>query len=392
VKDADPDRNNDGDGDESAPLMGYPPGADEIANKSGNDGIFRTKSNANASATPNNNEEALRSSLNNKNYAYAVPTNTDESTISLRELPPFSSGHVNTASSALSIRNLSLYTPEVAIPRPSNKNNDKHCSLAATRGRTLIRSLDLELKWGERLLITGPSGIGKSSLLRVIAGLWTSGSGVIERANTSDVYFLPQKPYCPLGSLRDQLLYPRRSSSSSIPSSNKNDRSSDDKNNKNSIPNDQKLLEVLAVVDLSNLAKRSGDGDPIRGLDAIVDWSNVLSLGEQQRLAFARVLLHQPKLVIVDEATSAMDVLAEEKMYKQLLLVNGGGLTYVSVGHRPTLLKYHTKRLQLHKSEGDDGGDINEKSDRSNYYTIGDIPIRSTTDGVKNEEANSFDR
>jgi len=116
-----------------------------------------------------------------------------------------------------------------------------------------------------------------------------------------------------------------------------------------------------------------------------VDWSNVLSLGEQQRLAFARVLIHRPKLVIVDEATSAMDVSAEERMYGLMK-----DMTYVSVGHRPTLLKYHKKRLQLQKLEDNDNDNDNDDSSHCNY-TIGDI--RSTAQGsVANEEVNLFFR
>ncbi|VEU33797.1 unnamed protein product [Pseudo-nitzschia multistriata] len=363
VKNADPDRRDET--DESAPLMGYPPGNDgsnSTANNSGGDGIFKTTSTSDANA------EAAGALFDTN---YTVHRTTQES-ISLKEMPALSGSGVDPTSPALCIRNLNLYTPEAAIPSPS-----ENFLSPTARTRELIRSLNLELKWGERLLIIGPSGIGKSSLLRAIAGLWTSGSGVIERANTSDVYFLPQKPYCPLGSLRDQLLYPIRSSTSStvLSSSSENKSINDDNNEIPKTPCDQKLLEILESVDLSGLAKRSGNGDPFRGLDAVVDWSNILSLGEQQRLAFARVLFHEPRLVIVDEATSAMDISTEEKMYKLLIAKD---LTYVSVGHRPTLLKYHTKRLELHKAEG------------TSDYTFEDI--RSTADGVANEEVNLFFR
>eukprot|EP00536_Pseudo-nitzschia_multiseries_P014528 jgi/Psemu1/214981/e_gw1.719.32.1 len=287
--------------------------------------------------------------------------------------------------------------------RPSSRNDASDCvslkELSPGR-RALVRSLDLELQWGERLLIIGPSGIGKSSLLRAIAGLWTSGNGVIERANTSDVYFLPQRPYCPLGSLRDQLLYPSRgggggSSNSSSTTNTINKQQKEMPNDSSPLHDDPHLLEVLEKVDLSNLAKRSGDGDPVRGLDAILDWGNVLSLGEQQRLAFARVLVHEPRLVILDEATSAMDVSAEETMYGLLLLLREGTTTCVSVGHRPSLLQYHTRRLQLHKGDDDDNRDGDRDGDRhrsisNRYYTVGDI--RSTAETVASDEVNWFFR
>ena len=129
---------------------------------------------------------------------------------------------------------------------------------------------------------------------------------------------------------------------------------------------DDDLLRIFDEIDLSELPMRAGDGDPIKGLNTVMDWSNTLSLGEQQRLAFGRVLVNQPRFVILDEATSALDMVAESKMYKllqnraQKKLINGSGLsraglTYVSVGHRPSLLIYHDTRLRL---KGENGYDI----------------------------------
>ena len=133
-------------------------------------------------------------------------------------------------------------------------------------------------------MIVGESGSGKSSLLRAIAGLWYAGSGTIFRPVPADILFLPQQPYMLLGSLRSQLLYP----------------------NPERAVTDHELRELLAKVRLPDLADRFG------GLEVEMDWQKVLSIGEQQRLAFARLLLTRPRFAILDEATSALDIANEE--------------------------------------------------------------------------------
>lgn len=173
-----------------------------------------------------------------------------------------------------------------------------HLGLSTPDGkRSLIDNLDLTVHEGEHLLIVGNSGAGKSSLLRAIAGLWTTGSGEIKRVPDDEVYFLPQRPYCSLGSLKDQLLYP------STESLNPEDYPDGHRLNRAHLlrrsMSDQDLLEVLDLVDLHDLPFRFGDGDPIKGLNAVVDWGNTLSLGEQQRLAFGRLVVNQPTLVIL---------------------------------------------------------------------------------------------
>jgi ABC-type uncharacterized transport system fused permease/ATPase subunit len=182
--------------------------------------------------------------------------------------------------------------------------------------RLLIQNLSFSLRPLEHMLIVGSSGIGKSSLLRAIAGLWNIGNGIIRRPADDDVYFLPQRPYCTVGTLKDQLLYP----SIEYNDGNENDHQyhNHTKQSRSSQKrhfvaryrmlkeswNDEDLLDILDQVDLYNIAVRSDPigGNPIRGLYSIQDWSNQLSLGEQQRLAFGRLLVNKPSLVILDEA------------------------------------------------------------------------------------------
>ncbi|MEO0458222.1 MAG: ATP-binding cassette domain-containing protein, partial [Cyanobacteria bacterium P01_A01_bin.114] len=158
-------------------------------------------------------------------------------------------------------------------------------------------------------------GCGKSSLLRAIAVLWTNGRGQIIRPDIQDMLFLPQRPYMLLGTLREQLTYPYRYEHS-----------------------DETLIDILEQVNLGDLPER------FSGLDTIHDWPSVLSLGQQQRLAFARVLLSQPRYVMLDEATSALDINNERHLYELLANMQ---VVYVSVGHRPSLLEYHQNVLEL---------------------------------------------
>ncbi|MBD2744856.1 ABC transporter ATP-binding protein/permease [Coleofasciculus sp. FACHB-1120] len=182
--------------------------------------------------------------------------------------------------------------------------------------RTLVEDLSIELPAAQGLLVMGPSGCGKSSLLRAIAGLWDSGTGTIIRPESNQILFLPQRPYMVLGTLRDQLLYP----------------------NTHLEVDDEHLKQVLEQVNLAGLDERFG------GFDAEQDWADVLSLGEQQRLTFARLLLNKPNYAILDEATSALDLSNEERLYQHL---QAKGTTFLSVGHRATLASYHQSLLEL---------------------------------------------
>jgi putative ATP-binding cassette transporter len=187
--------------------------------------------------------------------------------------------------------------------------------------KTLVNDLSLELKPGQSLLLMGESGSGKSSVLRTIAGLWQSGQGAIGRPALKDLMFLPQRPYLMPGTLREQLMYPQPDGQAT----------------------DAELEAVLDKVNLREVLDRV-DGN----WDARVDWANVLSLGEQQRLSFARLLLKSPKLAFLDEATSALDEPNERRVYQ---LLCDSAIAFVSVGHRSSLKQFH-QRLMTLKRDG----------------------------------------
>lgn len=180
----------------------------------------------------------------------------------------------------------------------------------------LLQDISFTLQPGRNVLIKGVSGSGKSTLLRALAGIWPFVTGKINLPKTEELMFIPQKPYIPLGSLREALLYPGKKPLS-----------------------DEELLYLLDLCQIGYLRDK---------LDLVADWSHVLSVGEQQRLAFVRAHIQEPKWLFLDEATSALDEDTEAAMYA-LLAERLKQTTLVSIGHRSTLNKYHELMLVIDK-------------------------------------------
>ncbi|MGL6014915.1 MAG: ABC transporter ATP-binding protein/permease [Selenomonadaceae bacterium] len=188
-------------------------------------------------------------------------------------------------------------------------------NLVLPGGEVLLEQLTLKFSPGERILITGESGAGKSTLLRSLAGIWPFSNGRLQLPEPQDCLFLPQRPYLPLGSLRRALLYPKTAASVS----------------------EGEIREILQLCQLDKFDSR---------LDEMADWSRILSLGEQQRLAFARILLVKPQWIFMDEASSALDEPMEKYLY-ELLQARLPKSSIISIGHRSTLLAQHERQLRL---------------------------------------------
>lgn len=203
---------------------------------------------------------------------------------------------------------------------PDENLRIENLSIAHRNGKVLIADAEVVIEPGEKVLVKGESGSGKSTMIRAMAGLWPWGYGRILRPVGAEIAFMPQKPYIPLGSLRRALAYPAND--------NKHD--------------DATIHEALRKTGLSHLIEK---------LDEEENWSRILSGGEQQRLAFARVLINLPDIIIMDEATSALDELSQARVM-EFLNHELEHATVISVGHRPGLEAYHTREIALVRQPG----------------------------------------
>lgn len=204
--------------------------------------------------------------------------------------------------------------PEALLKTNADSIKAENLSVFLPDGRKLLEGVNLDIGRGSSLLITGASGTGKSTLLRALAGLWPFVEGGCALPQSTAMLFLPQKPYLPLGTLREVLCYPLAADIS-----------------------DEELREALSLCRLGQLSGR---------LDEFDQWSHILSLGEQQRVAFARILIMKPDFIFMDEATSALDEDAEESLYS-MLKDKLPQAAIISVGHRSSLRRWHETEKAL---------------------------------------------
>jgi len=195
--------------------------------------------------------------------------------------------------------------------------------LISPTGQKLAVGLTFSVKRGTNVLVSGPNGAGKSSLFRLLGGLWPLFSGTLVRPSKEKLFYVPQQPYLVPGTLRDQVTYPE--------TINESDQK------------DLELMDLMEAVGLTYLVKREG------GWDTVKDWQDVLSGGEKQRIAMARLFYHSPAFGILDECTSAVSVDVEGGIYENC---KKRGITIFTVSHRPQLMHHHDFMLRLVGSDG----------------------------------------
>jgi ATP-binding cassette subfamily D (ALD) protein 3 len=198
--------------------------------------------------------------------------------------------------------------------------------IVSPNGDILIKAITFEVHKGMNLFITGPNGCGKSSLFRIMGALWPLFGGKVHRPHGDSIFYIPQRPYLPTGTLRDNIIYPHNKLQM-----------------RKKKFTDKKIKELLKIVQLDVYCNKG------KGLDEFSNWNDVLSGGEKQRIAMARLFYHGPKFAILDECTSAVSLDMEAIMYKTCKSLD---ITIITVSHRPTLWQYHDYLLRM-TGEGD---------------------------------------
>ncbi len=193
--------------------------------------------------------------------------------------------------------------------------------IVSPNGDVLVKKLTFSIRPGDHLLIVGPNGCGKSSLFRILGGLWPVYGGSVKKPSFENIFYIPQRPYLSRGTLRDQIIYPDSLYEFRAKKATEND-----------------LFQILQILEIESIVDRQG------GWDAIEEWRDVFSGGLQQRIAMARLFYHKPKYAILDECTSSVTLEIEKKMYDT---AKGLGTTLMTVSHRRSLWKYHTRILQF---------------------------------------------
>jgi putative ATP-binding cassette transporter len=235
-----------------------------------------------------------------------------------------------------SAREAALTPPVIeVVPREgANTVAVDHLAVRLPNGTPLVDADNIALNSGDRILVTGPSGAGKSTLFRAIAGIWPFGSGRVTVPIEAKMMLVPQRPYFPLATLADAITYPARAGSF----------------------DDAQLAGTLTAVGLPGLISR---------LHEEAHWNRMLSGGEQQRLAIARVLLYTPDYLFLDEATAALDEAAEAMLYR-LLQERLPNAAIISIGHRSTLSAFHRRRVAFIREQ--------------NRYDVRDVPLVSAAE------------
>lgn len=257
-----------------------------------------------------------------------------ELTVVLKDL---NNGHYQRAMVNSSSADVDIAPCKGAIVFQDNIIKFDRVPLVTPNGDMLVRELTFEVRSGQNVLVCGPNGCGKSSLFRILGELWPTWGGRLTKPPRGKLFYIPQRPYMTLGTLRDQIIYPH---------------THEEMKRRGHVDSD--LLRYLELVQLPYLQARE------RGLDAVEDWIDVLSGGEKQRVAMARLFYHSPQFAILDECTSAVSVDVEGSMYQYCKKV---GITLFTVSHRKSLWKHHEYFLQFDGRGSYEFGAIDESKD-----------------------------